>query len=316
MCLIFLLLISLVPGLFSAEPTHQCTIDSENYCVFDSVNLDETNFEWQPTSNVSASSVKKVKFTKSKIPVFTHSICRTFQSLEELSLSKLGVKRMMDDAFHECLNIKNIICEDNDIEELHWNTFGFNKKLEKLNLAGNKLRNLDVMTFYGMTELETLVLQQNNLTDFSADLLKGNSKVVNLDIEANEISDIDEIVLMSYLPNLKNVYFDLNEIACVRVVEIEKRLRDRGIIAHASKGQTVKSRYYPQEKVYDFTCAPDMSWSAAYYRKSKSGTLITKDDSVKVIQRDINALTREFVTLKEHLKYLEKLLVDLISKNK
>lgn len=312
MYLIILVIVSVFNGALSAGPTFQCFTNANNICVFDNVKLTESNAEWEPTSNTSAPSVTKIQFTNSQIPVFSHSICRTFQVLEELLVPKLGIKTILEDAFHACVNVKVINCDNNDIEGLNWNTFRFNKNLKRLSLAGNGLRNLDPMLFSGVPELEFLSVDRNNLTSFSSELLKGNNNLEVLRLDANEISDLDEDGLVKHLPNLKDIYFDLNEIACVRVVEIEQKLKVHGIVAHVNDGQISKFRYYPQEKVLGLTCSPDISWSAAQYRKSKSGTTI-ESDSITLIQKDIEELRSEFGVFKEHLKNLEKLLRELVT---
>lgn len=132
-------------------------------------------------------------------------------------------------------------------------------------------------------ELAFLSVNWNYLTSFPSELLKGNNKLIYYQIPIQ----------------LKRNTFDLNDIACVRVLETEKKSLRLEI--QVTDGQMTKFHHYPQEKVLGLTCSPDISWSVAQYRKSKSGTVI-ESDTVTTIQRYVEGLRNEFFSFKEYLK--------------
>jgi hypothetical protein len=287
---VFILMISVVRGHFLEQsrnisvkkPTFRC-FDVAYMCTFMNVILTEEEPEWDPVAESERPWIS-VQFKNSSISVFTNDVCRVFPKILYLHLAFTNIKEIRGDAFDGC------------------------SKLEGIGINSNFITKLDINTFRSLQGLNYLELSGNNLTSFPMELIKNNPNLVNLILNSNELSDIEENKLLKYAPQLYDFGFDDNEISCVRVAEIDKNLKARGVTFHTYL--IVKQRYYQKMKVNGHICLSDVDYAATLYRKNtdaKSGIMrIDKEDAFKEEVRNKLATILEWIETQKQSKSMEK----------
>lgn len=253
---------------FNDKPVYRCTISGLT-CTFSKVILNETHYEWIPTSDDS-DVVRIVEFSESTMTVVTKGICEEFKFLRELRMANQSVEELKEDAFHACTGLQLFYFHNNKIKKIYPNTFLYTPNIEDLYLYGNQIQELeDYQVFSNIPNLTRLHFGRNNLTKFSPELIRYNKKVERIYLYSNELSELEIDVILDFLPNLKTISLDDNEFSCTRLVHIFKLLESKGIeFVLPAKN---KVRYYPQQLIFDtLKCNPDISWMASNYRKENS----------------------------------------------
>lgn len=249
-------------------PVYKCSLVGTS-CTFSNVIRNWTHYAWDPVSD-DPNLVTEVKFTGSKMAIFTSNICQKFPSLKELYLVELGIENVQESAFNGCTELTGLWLNTNHIKVIHRNMFGDTIRLQTLDFHDNQLMKLDFdareLVFENLRELKVLNLSMNNLTEFSSQVINSNRKLEELSLYSNELSDVSAGLIVNHLPNLKRFLLDDNEISCTRVVELNQFLQSKGILNdHLANN---KIRYYPQLTVFgDFKCNPDISFMASNFRK-------------------------------------------------
>lgn len=92
-----------------------------------------------------------------------------------------------------------------------------------------------------------------------------------MDIHSNYLIDLNVTELFEYLPNLQQLAYDGNEVACERVIEINEELSNHKILTQFFHYR--RERYHETSKVDSITCLPDKDWAAVHYRKIVTGKI-------------------------------------------
>lgn len=267
-------------------PEFICQVDQDGGCRFENVILTKSQPNWQPVANTSDySSVVDIQIQWSVIPVLTHDICRTFPSIKRFWLYSQHVEEIHENAFENCTKLEIIALVGNPLlTKVPRGLFKNTQRLGTLHIFDNQIQNFELGTFDNLTYLQYLDVKGNNLTIFQPKLLKNNRNLQKLLIYSNELSELDTERLLEYVPKLDYISFNDNEISCVRMVEMVKSLRSRKIYVATNTSIPKKMRYYTQQKVFkDYICNPDVSWSAAHYRKQKD-TVHDDENIVKKVK--------------------------------
>lgn len=201
-------------------PTYECKISDWDKTRCDLVGLQLT--KEQPYFKIQIDQPEKIRgiSISGSIPVLTNSICNSFPALEHLSIPYSKIETVLENAFENCAEIKDINLMNNKIKGLHVNTFKNNLKLSVLYLETNRIKRLEEDTFINLVELQILMLGNNNLTEFSPMLLKRSQKMGNLQLYTNNLSDFDLESLHNLNPSLNILYINNNEISCIRMQEL------------------------------------------------------------------------------------------------
>ncbi|XP_063697914.1 protein artichoke-like [Culicoides brevitarsis] len=280
----------------SNPPIYKCETTCEDTfctCKFTGIELTADNFEWTPTDD-DPTSITRIEIFASTIPVFTNVLCKTFPNFDYLLMEAIKVQEVTEDAFHDCSSLKELHMGTNLIRKLHPNTFLFSKNLEVLGISRNKIMEFDDKIFSEMTNLQQLSAGVNNLTSFSPELVKHNSKLTRLSLSSNDLSDLNVEQIVEYLPNLKFLDWQANEVSCSRAVDANNFLAAKGI--SFSGGIADKIRYYPTGTVFNnFVCNPDTSWMASKYKKQN----VKNNDFANQILKLKNEIKNVFTTLKK-----------------
>lgn len=250
-----------------AKPVYRCS-QSGATCTFSNLRLTSINYQWQPTS-YSPYSVRTVKFSGSRTPVVTKEMCESFPSLQYLYLDNLGVTKIDQDAFRNCSNLRLLHLQGNQLDKIDQNTFVHAVNLQELLLHDNQFTHLDENLFSHLNNLQELSMAENNLTEFSPELIRNNRRLSVLYLHSNDLSDLEIEKFLNYLPYLKKLLMNDNEISCTRTYQIYKLLQSKDINFYSP--WTSKTRYYSQQYVLGrYTCNPDISWMASNYRKQNA----------------------------------------------
>lgn len=274
---------------FNDKPVYRCTISGLT-CTFSKVILNETHYEWIPTSDDS-DVVRTVEFSDSTMTVVTKGICEEFKFLRELKITGQNVEEIKEDAFHACYGLTILRLYINKIKKIHANTFLYTKNLEQLELYENQIKKLgDYQIFSNLQNLTHLHFGRNNLTEFSPELIRYNKNLLHIYVYSNDLSELEVETILDFVPNLQRLSLDDNEISCTRLVQIFELLESKDIEFHLTANYKV--RYYPREIILgSLKCNPDISWMASNYRKENSKL----DQRLKVI----SAMNQELLEVHE-----------------
>jgi len=119
----------------------------------------------------------------------------TFQnsSIKKIKLLNINIKSLPDDLLKGCLNLTEVTIQGTTtIKKLTDGFFKQNPKLEKIDLANNKISELDGNVFKGLSMLKILRLKMNNLSSFGPELLTGLRSLHTLHISNNNIKYISD----------------------------------------------------------------------------------------------------------------------------
>lgn len=293
------------------KPVYKCKLTGTT-CIFSNIVLDSTNYEWKPTSD-DPTLVREISFISCNIPVVTKDICETFPFLKNLKVVEQGVHEIQAEALHACQELNLLDLNSNQIDKIHPNTFRTTKKLERLNLSLNKIKNLDDHNLLlNLLDLETLQLGFNSLIEFSPELIRTNNRLTQLHLHSNDLSDINAERIVNFLPNLTRFLLNSNEISCTRVVQINEFLQSKGISNDWNHENHQTVRYYPQETVLDSVkCNPDISWMASTYRKEHSKMDQRLDRLEGFVEEKLLKMDQRFDKLEAEMKKLVGLVSQL-----
>lgn len=160
----------------------------------------------------------------------------------------------------------------------------FNKgQIAQIFLDGNRIQVLDCW-LQNLTRLTELSVSGNNLTEFDPRLVMYNHKLKILHLTSNDLSDLNVERIVKNHKKLKKLYFDDNEISCVRAVNIIKFLDSHNVASNSFA--KFKVRYYTQKGVFgQYKCNGDVEWMAANYRKNDKNTMLKLLETEKEIEK-------------------------------
>lgn len=181
------------------------------------------------------------------------SYCTAHPYALRLKADKKSVKEVQADAFSKCTSITTIMLNGNQISRLARDVFMNNNKLEVLQLGENLIESIDDDLFSALFNLKILGLGSNRIRYFPAGAVRNCNNLQTLYLQGNEILDIDERSLLGYLPILRTLGLNNNDIACKRVEQILTELKARGISKETTSGKQ-RNRNYPTKKHEGIDC--------------------------------------------------------------
>lgn len=114
--------------------------------------------------------------------------------LEELDLTSNEISHIGEECFRKLPNLKRLFLKNNLITNLPSDAFQNLLRLTILDLAFNKLINIDNLVF-NLKHLETLGLNNNRLKNLSDDFFIYNQKIKNIDLSDNYLKHLTELHL-------------------------------------------------------------------------------------------------------------------------
>lgn len=297
------------------NPVFWCQLgleETKEYCVFSDVTLTKSNHRFQPIANITKdiTDIKKIRFNTSKphrsvIPILTDDLCKTFSALEWFHIEESSIEEVEKDALKLCVNLTIFDLRHNKVSYLHKDTFKYQTILKTLFLDWNELTKLEVTLFSNLISLDFLQVSDNELTEFPPDLIRQNKNLTHIYCYSNHISEIDYVRILKYLPHLKEIGYNSNELSCIVVDKMKTAFKDRGVSVYKKSHRY--ERFYEKEEIDSVECLPDLSWMASSYRKSKDnnddelcGSIVADDKDLQVLRGQLEQ------TIEEKLTSLEK----------
>lgn len=136
-----------IPALESKPMRPVYTADcSHGYCYFSNLNLTKVTF-FEVRSNIPARDVTFVSLgggqDGSKMHTLTSQICDTFPNVEEIAASNLGLVQIQPNAFVGCRKLQRLDLSGNGLKELALGQFGSYDKLTEISVSNNQLTEVD-----------------------------------------------------------------------------------------------------------------------------------------------------------------------------
>lgn len=132
------------------------------------------------------------------------NICDGFRNLHRINAAGIGLTEIEPNAFKNCLKLKAIYLNDNQISSLDNSIFDANHELEVIRLNNNKLKAFDTIIVNRLPKLRHLVLSDNQLEEFS--ISDTSIQLVNLhkiELHRNGIHVLDANEIRNKFPNLQ-----------------------------------------------------------------------------------------------------------------
>lgn len=118
--------------------------------------------------------------------------------LERLSLNKLSIYSLPEDALNELPYLEVLEMVSCGIHEIYAKTFATQKKLKHLNLEYNEITVLEKDLFISNKNLEAINLRGNKITVLENDLFKSNKKLKAVDLQENSLTQINLGISLHY----------------------------------------------------------------------------------------------------------------------
>lgn len=145
----------------------------------------------------SDSDVVTIKLVKGATAgEFPTILCEKFPNLKEMSLKRLGARKINENSLKNCQNLEKLDLKQNDlsinrITKLSKSVFENQSKLEKLYLAQNKLKTLPAGIFKPLVSIRKLNLKDNNLTTMSDEIFDSLTNLENLRLTGNKLATLN-----------------------------------------------------------------------------------------------------------------------------
>lgn len=231
--------------------------------------MNETNDNFEIMMPQQATSLT---IQESTLPLLGDGVCSymrpytdNIQGMEELYLEDLSVEKILSNAFQECDELKILILKNNKIKTLSETVFNRNLYLEKLDLSRNLIEELPSKIFSKILQLRELYLSENNLKTFNPNLIEFHVNLKHLRLDSNDLFDLNGKKMVQFVPDLKIIAINNNQLRCGRVKEIIDVFDDKYVSVDINFEGIVKERVRPIEIVASIICLGNVPWTAAHY---------------------------------------------------
>lgn len=241
-------------------PPYPCVEDMRGWCRFSSIRLLQGRYRFQPFTDKANEDIRKVAFDDSVIPILASDVCDTFTNLEELWLDNLEIKNIMVNAFKNCKKLRYLRMHQNDVTDLPSDIFKHNRNLKILFIEGNKVRKINSQWFNELSELEEFYFCLTLIDYFPIAALKAATKLKKLVLYSNNLIDLDERLIISQFPQLREIFYNKNEFSCKRAIEMNNTFTTSGIKIMTETWGATRLRSYNTTIIDGIDCLPDDAW--------------------------------------------------------
>lgn len=247
---------------------------------------------------------------KNPTPTLTDSYCVAHPHTLRFKADKKSIKEVQSNAFSKCTAVTTIILNSNQIIRLVRDVFINNNKLEVLQLGENLIEQIDDDLFTALFNLKILGLGSNRIRYFPPGSVRNLNNLQHLYLQGNELLDIDERSLLGYLPILRTLGINNNDIPCKRVEQILKALKSRGVAKETASGRK-RNRNYSIKKYDDIDCIDGLNGriieSLGTIKQQFNDHFLSKTEIINV---QFQGLRSELLNLTQSSKSEIKLLTD------
>lgn len=251
---------------------HAClpNVEERHMCTMKNLHLIEELFEFE---TLVIQDTTKIRIIDSKIPKLGNGACKSplafmrHNNITELELAKLGIKEVISYAFIGCKFLKILNLRGNKIKTLDKAIFKYNVELERIDFSNNLLGKLHVDLFSGLNNLWELLFSGNHLKTFAPEMLRPCPNLEQLKLDTNDLFDLRVRKMLEFVPKLRDVAFNDNQIRCERVKEIMKFLTEKRVWVSEYFEGNGRERIKPTETVNytSIRCLDDVSWATMHY---------------------------------------------------
>lgn len=242
---------------------YTCNSTENDICTISNFSIQNSDYRFRSENPVA---VHTLQITTSKVPSLSKNLCYYFSDLIKMTAKQISLQFIPSTAFESCLAIQRIDLSQNEIEEI---------------LDG---------TFAGLKHLTGLSLYNNHLKFFDPAIVKGSTSLTLLALVSNHLLEVDEEVILKYLPNLKTIYLNDNELPCDRIQAIKGSFNSKNVTI--SKTFILeKQRKYEVESMEDMKCMTRGTWTNRLKNVFVESGLkaVVEDESItKFIKKHLN----------------------------
>lgn len=145
------------------------------------------------------------------IPVISSIICDQFPNIERIDIYGSKVEILDQNAFKNCKKLERLHLAVNNIREIPENLLIENTKLQVIKFSKNQLTTLPEDTFATLIDLRLLYLYDNKITNLPKNLFKSNSLLRSLYLSGNQLTTFDS-TLFQNLVNLERLSIHDNQL--------------------------------------------------------------------------------------------------------
>lgn len=157
-------------------------------------------------------SKKSLVIIEQQVEFMPYKLAESFISLEELIISKCGLRQLNSWDFDELSKLKKLELTNNNISSIGDKIFDPLTSLEVLDLSANGIVKLSQNVFSALANLKTLDLSDNEITHFYASYLPPGHKIQSLEISKNKIEYFEYRAIKSFK---KSIIIDLEGNTCI-----------------------------------------------------------------------------------------------------
>lgn len=240
----------------------------QNTCKLRHLHYNETTFQF---NTFYGSQTTKLRLFNSTLPKLgKYGLCKSNypnlpeNKIEEIDLSGVQLQEMAPDTFESCSKLKILILRSNKIETLE-EVFSYNSELEKLDLTNNLIKEIRDETFVPLTKLKVLLLSNNFLTRFAPILIESCHRLEVLKLDSNDLFDLNVQKMVEYVPNMKTLAFNNNQLRCQHVKEIQEFLSTKKVWIEKAYEGMARERIEPTVSYEMIICFDNRSWVTVHY---------------------------------------------------
>lgn len=300
------------------RPNYVCSYDGFGFerCVLEGIqmNSSHSNFGlWADPSEVRNTMVVEIR--DSTVPKLTYNFCKTFPNLKELRLINIRTPDISSDIFKECHTLKVFEIIGSNITELQYRMFQGQNSVEELTIALTEIQTLDDALFEPLTNLKVLRVALGHFTEFPAILIRSLTQLEELVLMGNDIIDINEKLFVQFLPNLKKINLQHNNLLCNRIDKMIQIFKNKGIIVDTTQLTSEskireKYRVLNVHSVQDLECLIETDWIQLKSRNDfilqESNTGLSKGDEKHVIKSLVHEQDRKFHEIMARVQDVEQ----------
>lgn len=201
----------------NAQKTYFCREGLEQFCIFFKVLLNKADLDYSLKAVNGNDQVQKVEFDKSRISIFSSSLCTSFPHVWDLRLWFMELELIQPEAFEKCTDLKILNLHENNLVHLAEDTFKAQHMLENVVISNNQLQWISTKHFAGSADtLRELVLYSNKLKIFIVDTETTMLALQTINLRDNQIISLDVDAIKKRLYVVKIIDATQNPIWCMQ----------------------------------------------------------------------------------------------------
>lgn len=221
-----------------ALPEYTCKVEPYiPVCTYTKIRLTHENYNFIAKADWIPSSFDIIYIEESTIPVFSSDICDTFSHISGIWIYASALEIFVPGALDSCISLRGLVIEDNNLKRIQPDLFQYNPKVQIIAWMNSGLEVIDRALFNGLN-LWGVYLGGNRLKKFQFNWLADSERLEQVWVHSNHLTDLGlNPRHINRFKNLTTVAYNGNRIACSRVAEMNKLLKENLINISTHKEQ-------------------------------------------------------------------------------